>query len=181
MSSKPSIFCLVFCTLTIVLSGCASTINQSKITKAKFTLTIGGKVCKFVDGGPAAIKNGVLTITHPSLRSRSSSKPRTIIRIHFADKARGADMPFGSIEISLPRLSGGNRDRLVKQYEGKIRGKKPTGAVWLTDRAGKVISCWNIMNWHIEKFDFPTLDSKDDSQLIQTVVIRTEKVSRQKQ
>lgn len=179
MNSKPRIFFLVICTLAIVLSGCASTSNPSKITKAKFTLNIGGKACKFVDGGTARIMNGVLYITHPSVRSRSSSKPRTVIRVHFVDKARAADVPFSSIEITLPRLSGGNKERLVKQYEGKIRGKKPTGAVWLTDRAGKVMSRWNLLGWHIEKFDFPTLDSKDNSQLIQNVVIRTEKISRQ--
>ncbi len=178
MNSKPRIFCLVICTLAIVLSGYASTSNLSKITKAKFTLNIGGKACTFVDGGTARIQNHVLYITHPSVRSRSSSKPRTVIRIHFADKARAADVPFNSIEITLPRLSGGNKERLVKQYEGKIRGKKPTGAVRLTDRAGNITSSWNIYGWHIEKFDFPTLNSKDNSQLIQNVVIRTEKISR---
>ncbi len=178
MNIKPRIFCLVICILAIVLSGWASTSNLSKITKAKFTLNIGGKACTFVDGGTARIMNGVLYITHPSMRSRSSSKPRTVIRIHFADKARAADVSFSSIEITLPRLSGGNKERLVKQYEGKIRGKKPTGEVRLTDRAGKVMSCWNLIGWHIEQFDFPTLDSKDNSQLIQTVVIRTEKFSR---
>jgi hypothetical protein len=180
MNSKPRIFCLVICTLTILLSGCASATNLSKPTKAKFTLNIGGKACKFVDGGTARIQNRVLYITHRSVRTPSSSKPRTVIKVHFADKARAAEAPFDSIEITLPRLSGGNKERLVKQYEGKIRGKKPTGAVWLTDRAGKVVSRWNIYGWHIEKFDFPTLDSKDNSQLIQNVVIRTEKISRQK-
>jgi len=101
-------------------------------------------------------------------------------RVHFADKARAADVPFNSIEITLPRLSGENRERLVKQYEGKIRGGKPRGAIWLTNNAGTVTASWDILGWHIEKFDFPTLDSKDNSQLIQNVVIRTEKVTRQK-
>ena len=180
MNSKPRILCLVICTLAIVLSGCASATDLSKPTKAKFTLNIGGKACKFVDGGTARITNRVLYITHRSVRTPSSSKPRTVIKVYFADKARAAEIPFDSIEITLPRLSGSNKERLVKQYEGKIRGKKPTGAVWLTDRAGKVIARWDISRWHIEKFDFPTLDSKDNSQLIQNVVIRTEKISRQK-
>ncbi len=177
MKSKPRIFCLVICTLAIVLSGYASTSNLSKITKAKFTLNIGGKACTFVDGGTARITNRVLYITHAALRTSSRSKPRTVIKVIFADKARAADVPFDSIQITLPRLSGGNKERLVKQYEGKIRGKKPTGEVRLTDRAGKVLSRWNLLSWHIEQFDFPTLDSKDNSQLIQTVVIRTEKIS----
>jgi len=179
MNSKPRIFCLVICILTILSSGWASTSNLTKITKAKFTLNIGGKACKFVDGGTARITNRVLYITHPSLRSRSSSKPRTVIRVQFADKASTTQVPFDSIQITLPRLSGGNKERLVRQYEGKIRGEKPSGAVWLTDRAGKVMSCWNLLSWHIEQFDLPTLDSKDNSQLIQNVVIRTEKITRQ--
>lgn len=177
MNIKPRIFYLVICTLSIVLSGWASTSNLSKVTKAKFTLNIGGKACTFVDGGAARIQNRVLYITHPSVRSRSSSKPRTVIKVQFADKANTTQVPFDSIQITLPRLSGGNKERLVKQYEGKIRGKKPTGEVRLTDRAGKVMSRWNLLSWHIEQFDFPTLDSKDNSQLIQTVVIRTEKIS----
>lgn len=180
MKSKPWILCLVMCTLAILLSGSVNDTDLPKLTKAKFTLNIGGKACNFVDGGQARIENGVLYITHPALRSRSRSKPRTVIKVHFADKARVADVPFSSIEITVPRLSGENKKRLVKQYEGKIRGKKPTGAVWLTDRAGKVVSRWNILNWHIEKFDLPTLNSKDNSQLIENVVIRTEKVDREK-
>lgn len=180
MNSKPWILCLVICTLAILLSGSVSATDLSKLTKAKFTLNIGGKACKFVDGGTARIKNGVLYITHRALRTPSSSKPRTIIKVHFADKARAAEVPFGSIEITLPRLSGGNKERLVKQYEGKIRGSKPNGAVWLTDSAGTVTARWNILNWHIEKFDFPTLDAKDNSQLIQYVVVRTERISRKK-
>jgi len=168
------------CTLVILLSGSVSAADLSKLTKAKFTLNIGGKACKFVDGGTARIKNGVLYITHRALRNPASSKPRTVIRVHFADKAGAAKEPFRSIEITVPRLAGENKKRLVKQYEGKIRGKKLTGAVMLTNRSGNETASWNIMYWHIEKFDFPTLDSKDNSQLIQNVVIRTEKITRQK-
>ena len=180
MKSKPWILCLVSCTLVILLSGSMSAVDFSKLTKAKFSLNIGGKACKFVDGGTARIKNGVLYITHRALRNPSSAKPRTIIKVHFATRAKTAELPFSSIEITVPRLAGENKKRLVKQYEGKIRGKKPTGAVWLTNRSGNVTASWNISYWHIERFDFPTLDSKDDSQLIQNVVIRTEKITRQK-
>ena len=157
-----------------------SAADLSKLTKAKFTLNIGGKACKFVDGGTARIKNGVLYITHRSLRNPASSKPKTIIKVHFATRAKTAELPFSSIEITLPRLSGENKKRLVKQYEGKIRGKKPTGAVLLTNRSGNVTASWNISYWHIESFDLPTLDSKDNSQLIENIVIRTEKVTREK-
>ncbi len=180
MNSKPWVLCLVICAVALLLSGSVKDTDLSKLTKAKFTLNIGGKTCKFVDGGTARIKNGVLHITHPSLKSQSKSKQKTIIKVHFASQAKAAEVPFGSIEITIPRLSGENKERLVKQYEGKIRGKKPTGAVRLTNKAGNMTAHWNILGWHIEDFDLPTLNSKDNSQLIQYVVIRTEKVDREK-
>ncbi len=179
MNSKTWILCLVICTAGFLLSGSADATDTSKLTKAKFTLNIGGKPCTFVDGGDARVKNGVLYITHPALKSSSSSKPRTVIKVHIADYARAAEVSFGSIEITVPRLSGKIRGRLVKQYEGKIQGKKPTGSVSLKGRGGRVTDNWNILGWHIENYDLPTLDSKDNSQLIETVVIRTEKFSRQ--
>lgn len=129
MNSKPWTLCLVICALVILLSRSVSAVDFSKLIRAKFILNIGGKACKFVDGGTARIKNGVLYITHRALRNPSSSKSRTIIKVYFATRAKTAELPFSSIEITVPRLAGENKKRLVKQYEGKIRGKKPTGAV----------------------------------------------------
>ncbi len=54
------------------------------------------------------------------------------------------------------------------QYEGNIGGAKPNGAVELTED----------LSWHIESFNFPTFDSKSDTQLIQYVTIRIEKFIR---
>ncbi len=179
MNSKPWILCLVICTLVILLSGSVSATDFSKLTKAKFTLNIGGKTCNFVNAGTGRIKNGVLYISHHALRTQSSSKPRTIIKVHLGAVAKAAEVPFSSIEITLPRLSGENKERLVNQYEGKIRGGRPRGTIWLTNNAGTVTATWNIYGWHIESFDFPTLDSKDNSQLIQNIVIRVEKFTRQ--
>lgn len=66
-------------------------------------------------------------------------------------------------------------DRVKKQYEGALAGAKPNGFITLTNRAGCDTATWNVMAWHVERFDFPTLNAKDDSQLIQYVTIRVEK------
>ena len=38
-------------------------------------------------------------------------------------------------------------------------------SITLTNRGSEVTSNYDIMGWHIESFDFPTLDSKESSQL----------------
>jgi len=68
--------------------------------------------------------------------------------------------------------------RVKDQYEGNLAGAKPNGGFELTNRKGEVTSTWNILAWHIESFAFPTLDAKDNSQLMQEVTIRVEKVER---
>ena len=75
-------------------------------------------------------------------------------------------------------------DRLIKEFmaamdDDKISGDKPNGTLYLRDRGSDETSRWSILGWHIESFDFPTLNAKDDSQLIQYVTIRVEKFGRE--
>lgn len=63
-------------------------------------------------------------------------------------------------------------DRVKVQYEGQNASAKPNGAVGLTPGVSTDPGEWNIMAWHVERFDFPTLNAKDDSQLIEYVTIQ---------
>lgn len=87
---------------------------------------------------------------------------------------------YGTISMTF-KVEPKSKDwinRVKDQYEGNIAGAKPNGGFELTNRKGETTSTWNILGWHIESFNFPTLDAKDDSQLMQEVVIRVEKVER---
>lgn len=64
------------------------------------------------------------------------------------------------------------------QYEGSRAGEKPNGQFELFDRKGDVTSTWTISRWHLETFQMPILDSKDNSQMVQEVTIRPEMVER---
>lgn len=74
---------------------------------------------------------------------------------------------YGTISMEF-KMEPNSKDwiHIVKdQYEGSIGGAKPNGGIELSGG----------LSWYVENFNFPTFDSKSDSQLIQYVTIRIEK------
>jgi hypothetical protein len=129
------------------------------------------------------LKNGKLLIEHKLISNDDASEISKITEIIF--KVPSSDeLLFNQIIVTMPFLDGYAKDRLIKEFmaamdEGKISGDKPNGTLYLVERGGNKTSTWNILGWHIESFDFPTLNSKDNSQLIQNVTIRVEKFGRE--
>jgi hypothetical protein len=174
---------------TWVIKGFAQQHQKLNIAQTKPVLTAtidfeeNGQIFNLLKEGYAKLNTGKLLIEHNTLSKNDASEITKITEIIF--KVPPSDeLLFSRIVVTMPFLEGYVKDRLIKEFmtameDSEIPGDKPNGKLYLTDREGNKTSTWNILGWHIESFNFPTLDSKDNTQLIQYVTIRVEKFGRE--
>jgi len=156
--------------------------QTSPVLEATVDFEENGQIYNLLKDGNAKLKKGKLFIKHNLLSNNDVGEITKLTEIFFKFPPSD-ELLFNQIIVTMPFLEGYAKDRLIKEFmaamdDGQIDGDKPNGKLYLTDRESNETSTWNILGWHIESFNFPTLDSKDNTQLIQEVTIRVEKVER---
>ena len=156
--------------------------QKSQVFEATLDFIDNGGSFNLFEEEKAILKKGKLSIKLKLLNDNCAYEITTLTRIIFK-VSPSKELLFNRITVTMPFLDDYVKGRLTDEFTaamdgGEIDDAKRDATLNLTNREGDVTSTWNILGWHIESFDFPTFDSKDDSQLIQQVTIRAEKIVR---
>jgi hypothetical protein len=156
--------------------------QEAQGLEASLYLEEDGQIYTLIEGGKAKLKKGKLRISYELPSDNEVNEITKSTRIIFKVNP-SAELLFHQIIVTMPYFEGYARERLIKEFmaavdDSDIGGLKPNGWLDIRNSEGDVTSTWNILSWHIESFVFPTLDSKDDTQLTQYVTIRAEKFLR---
>jgi hypothetical protein len=153
--------------------------QETQTFEASLYFEEDGQIYTVIESGKAKLKKGKLRISYELLIDNDVNELTKVTEIIIKVNP-SAELPFNQIIVTMPYLDGYARQRLIKEFmaamdDDEIEGAKPNGWVDIRDSQGVDLSTWNILAWHIESFDFPTLDSKDETQLHQSMTIRAEK------